>query len=188
LPAKIVSTAVFMLWDGRLPLFCHHRGSTKEESMSLDLLAIDLGKRSFHIHGIDSDGVIISRKVSRAKLIGAIEELAPAVIAMEACASAHYWGRRFLAAGHQIRLINPRFVKPFVKGSKNDAPHLDELAFAAIAHADLQQPPQMLERLRQCPALQGSRLIKRAGLLFEQRRVMLRIEDELAATVDAGRN
>jgi hypothetical protein len=48
--------------------------------MSLDLLAIDLGKQSFHIHGIDSDGVIISRKISRAKLIGAIEELAPAVI------------------------------------------------------------------------------------------------------------
>jgi hypothetical protein len=44
----------------------------------------------------------------------------------------------------------------------------------------------MLEGLRQCPALQGSRLIKRAGLLFEQRQVMLRIEDELAATVDAG--
>jgi transposase len=52
--------------------------------MSLDLLAIDLGKQSFHIHSIDSDGVIISRKISRAKLIGAIEELAPAVIAMEA--------------------------------------------------------------------------------------------------------
>ena len=83
--------------------------------MSLDLLAIDLGKQSFHIHGIDSDGVIISRKISRAKVIRAIAELAPAVIAMEACASAHYWGRRFLAAGHQIRLINPRFVKPFVK-------------------------------------------------------------------------
>ena len=56
--------------------------------MSLDLLAIDLGKQSFHIHGIDSDGVIISRKISRAKLMGAIEELAPAVIAMEVCASA----------------------------------------------------------------------------------------------------
>ena len=86
--------------------------------MSLDLLAIDLGKQSFHIHGIDSDGVIISRKISRAKLIGAIEELAPAVIAMEACASAHYWGRRFLAAGHQIRLINPRFVSRSSKDQK----------------------------------------------------------------------
>jgi transposase len=94
---------------------------SKEANMSLKLLAIDLGKRSFHIHGIDSEGVIVSRKTSRAKLIETIEELAPETIAMEACASAHYWGRRFVAAGHRVLLINPRFVKPFVKGSKNDA-------------------------------------------------------------------
>ena len=50
--------------------------------MSIGLLAIDLGKHSFHIHGIDSDGVIISRKTSRAKLVGVIEELAPATIAI----------------------------------------------------------------------------------------------------------
>jgi transposase len=121
-----------MLWDGRLPLFCHHRGWTKEESMSLDLLAIDLGKQSFHVYGIDSDGVIVSRKLSRAKLMRAIAELVPEVIAMEACASAHYWGRQFLAAGHRIRLINPRFVKPFVKGSKNDAADAEAIYEAAM--------------------------------------------------------
>src|SRR6202035_4743941 len=131
--------------------------------MSLDLLAIDLGKQSFHIHGIDSDGVIISRKISRAKLIGAIEELAPAVIAMEACASAHYWGRRFLAAGHQIRLINPRFVKPFVKGSKNDAADAEGIYEAAmrpmmrfvpvksIEQQDLQSLQQRPHGARLCP-------------------------------------
>jgi transposase len=54
--------------------------------MSLGLLAIDLGKPSFHIHGIDSEGMIISRKASRPKLIGIIKELAPEMIAMEACA------------------------------------------------------------------------------------------------------
>jgi hypothetical protein len=48
-----------VLWDGRLPLFCQHR-LLEEGTMSLGLLAIDLGKRSFHIHGIDSDGVIVS--------------------------------------------------------------------------------------------------------------------------------
>ena len=89
--------------------------------MSVRLLAIDLGKQSFHIHGIDTDGVVVSRKVSRAKLPDVVADLAPEVIAMEACAGAHYWGRRFFAGGHQVRLINPRFVKPFVKGSKNDA-------------------------------------------------------------------
>ena len=64
--------------------------------MSLELLAIDLGKQSFHVHGIDGDGVVVSRKVSRAKLAGVIEDLAPTVIAMEACASAHHWVRLFV--------------------------------------------------------------------------------------------
>ena len=89
--------------------------------MSLELLAIDLGKRSFHLYGIDTDGVILSRKVSRAKLAEVVGNLGPTAIAMEACASAHPWGRCWLAAGHVVRLINPRFVKPFVKDSKNDA-------------------------------------------------------------------
>lgn len=99
--------------------------------MSLELLAIDLGKQSFHVHGIDGDGVIVSRKVSRAKLGGIVEDLAPTVIAMEACASAHHWGRLFVAGGHQVRLINPRFVKPFVKGSKNDAADAEGIFEAA---------------------------------------------------------
>jgi hypothetical protein len=66
------------------PAFLPPSGWTKEESMSLDLLAIDLGKQSFHVYGIDSDGVIVSRKLSRAKPMRAIAELAPDVLAMEA--------------------------------------------------------------------------------------------------------
>ena len=138
--------------------------------MSLDLLAIDLGKQSFHIHGIDSDGVIISRKISRAKLIGAIEELAPAVIAMEA------YARRFLAAGHQIRLINPRFVKPFVKGSKNDAADAEAIYEAALrptmrfvpVKSIEQQDLQSLHRARERVVCARTALINHMrGLLAE---------------------
>lgn len=64
----------------------------KEGNMSLELLAVDLGKRSFHIHGIDIDGMIISRKTSRFKLIETIKELAQQTIAMEACAIARTIG------------------------------------------------------------------------------------------------
>ena len=99
--------------------------------MSLELLAIDLGKRSFHIYGIDSDGVILSRKVSRAKLAEVVGDLAPTAIAMEACASA-LSGQCWLAAGREVRLINPRFVKPFVKGSKNDAVDAEAIFEAAM--------------------------------------------------------
>ena len=59
----------------------------QEQVMAISLLAIDLGKRSFHIFGVDQDGVIISRKVSRAKLCETIEDLNPTTVAMEACAS-----------------------------------------------------------------------------------------------------
>jgi hypothetical protein len=84
----------------------------KEGNMPLKLLAIDLGKRSFHIHGIDRDGVIISRKTSRSKLVETIEDLASETVAMGACASAHYWGRRFIATGYRVLLINrPRFAE-----------------------------------------------------------------------------
>ena len=84
--------------------------------MALELLAIDLGKRSFHLYGLDTNGEILSRKVSRTKLAEVVNNLAPKAIAMEACASAHYWARCWLAAGRvEVRLINPRFVKPFVK-------------------------------------------------------------------------
>ena len=81
--------------------------------MSLELLAVDLAKQSFHVHGIDPDGIIISRKVSRAKLLDLIGHLDPKIVAMEACASAHHWGRQFMALGRQVRLINPRFVSNY---------------------------------------------------------------------------
>src|SRR5246127_2799386 len=144
--------------------------------MSFGLLAIDLGKRSFHIHGIDSDGVIISRKISRAKLIETIEELAPETIAMEACASAHYWGRRFLAAGRRVLLINPRFVKPFVKGSKNDAADAEGIYEAAVrptmrfvpVKSIEQQDLQSLHRTRDRIVRARTALINHArGLLGE---------------------
>jgi hypothetical protein len=95
LPRPTLSTAVRILWDGRLPLFRQHRWLERKKHVG-KLLAIDLGKRSFHCHGVDSDGVIISRKTSRSKRHETIKDLAPETIAMEACASAHYWGGRFL--------------------------------------------------------------------------------------------
>jgi transposase len=144
--------------------------------MSLELLAIDLGKRSFHIYGIDSDGVILSRKVSRAKLAEVVGDLAPTAIAMEACASAHYWGQCWLAAGREVRLINPRFVKPFVKGSKNDAVDAEAIFEAAMrptmrfvpVKSRDQQDLQSLHRARDRLICQRTALINHTrGLLAE---------------------
>ena len=97
----------------------------------MQTLAIDLGKQSFHIYGIACDGEVISRKVSRVKLVDAINKLRPQSVTMEACASSHHWGRTFEALGYAVRLIHPRFVKPFVKGSKNDAVDAEAIFEAA---------------------------------------------------------
>src|SRR3977135_1077175 len=62
---------------------------------------------------------------------------------------------------------------------------LDELAFPALSDAGFQEPPQMLERFRKCPTLQGSRLVQGAGLLLEERQIVLRVKDELTTAIDA---
>jgi transposase len=144
--------------------------------MEVELLAIDLGKQSFHIYGIDADGVILSRKVRRAKLAEAVDHLAPTVVAMEACASAHYWARQWRAAGREVRLINPRFVKPFVKGSKNDAVDAEAIFEAALrptmrfvpVKSTDQQDLQSLHRARDRLICQRTALINHTrGLLAE---------------------
>ncbi|SEW07226.1 hypothetical protein SAMN05444851_1222 [Aliiroseovarius sediminilitoris] len=84
----------------------------------MQLLAIDLGKQSFHVHGITDEGEVMSKKVSRSKLEAAVQKLSPETVAMEACASAHHWGRRFQALGYGVRLVHPRFVTLFV--NRND--------------------------------------------------------------------
>lgn len=142
----------------------------------MELLAIDLGKQAFHLHGIDADGVVVSRKVSRAKLDGAVAELAPRAVAMEACASAHHWGRRFEADGRRALLVNPRFVKPFVRGSKNDAVDAEAI-FEAASRPTMrfvpvktpeQQDLQSLHRVRERLIVQRTSLINHArGLLAE---------------------
>lgn len=144
--------------------------------MTIQLLAIDLGKQSFHLHAIDHDGVVISRKVCRTKLDLAVAELAPATVAMEACASAHHWGRRFEADGRKVLLINPRFVKPFVRGSKNDAIDAEAIYEAATRptmrfvpiKSIEQQDMQSLHRVRERLVIQRTSLINHArGLLAE---------------------
>lgn len=144
--------------------------------MTYELLAIDLGKLSFHLHSIAADGAILSRKVSRSKLAEAVKSISPKTIAMEACASAHHWGRQFRETGREVLLINPRFVKPFVRGSKNDAVDAAAIYEAATrptmrfvpVKSTAQQDLQSLHRIRERLIVQRTSLINHArGLLAE---------------------
>jgi len=97
------------------------------------ILAIDLAKRSFQVCATDRDGAVLyNRMMSRAKLEQLMESQTACIVAMEACATSHFWGRFTQALGHEVRLIPPIYVKPFVKRQKNDAADAAAIAEAAV--------------------------------------------------------
>jgi transposase len=97
------------------------------------ILAIDLAKRSFQVCAADRGGaVLFNRTLSRARLGKLLEAQEPCIVAMEACATSHYWGRQAQGLGHEVRLIPPIYVKPFVKRQKNDAADAAAIAEAAL--------------------------------------------------------
>jgi transposase len=84
-------------------------------------IGIDIGKEVFHVVGFGTDGKIaFRRKIKRFALFEAFKELPPCIIGMEACLSAHFVSRSLRQLGHEPRIIPAIYVKPFVKGQKND--------------------------------------------------------------------
>jgi transposase len=98
----------------------------------IKLLAIDLAKQVFQLHGVDGAGKsVLRRQVKRSELARVLRQLPRCTVAMEACGSSHYWGRQCEELGHEAKLIAPQFVKPFVKGNKNDRNDASAIAEAA---------------------------------------------------------
>ena len=96
------------------------------------IIGIDLAKSSFQLHGALADGsVAFRKKLSRAKVLGFVAAQPRCVVAMEACASAHHWGREIGKLGHAVKLVPPIYVKPFVKRQKNDAADAEAICEAA---------------------------------------------------------
>ena len=96
------------------------------------VVGIDLAKRSFHIYGVDERGQrVISKTFTRTRLSEFMANLPACTVAMEACGSAHAWARQFRDHGHEVRLIAPQFVKPYVKSNKNDAIDAEAICEAA---------------------------------------------------------
>lgn len=141
----------------------------------ISLLAIDLAKNVFQLHGVDASGMcLVRRQVRRAQLLQFMARLEPCTVAMEACSGAHHWGRQFVQLGHQVKLIAPQFVKPFVKGNKtdrNDAQAICEAAarpqmrFVALKTVE-QQQILLLHRLRSAAVKERTALANRLRALL----------------------
>lgn len=98
----------------------------------VSMIGIDLSKRSFQLHGAAADGSVVFRKaLGREKLLPFLAGQPACVVAMEACGGAHHWGREIGGLGHQVRLVPPVYVKPFVKRQKNDAADAEAICEAA---------------------------------------------------------
>lgn len=136
--------------------------------MHITTLGIDLAKSVFQLHGVDDGGrVVLRKKVRRGALLDTISGLAPCLIGMEACATSHYWARELAAHGHEVRLMPPAYVKPYVKRQKNDMTDAEAICeavtrpnmhFVAIKSTD-QQAVLMLHRARDLLVRQRTMLI-----------------------------
>lgn len=145
--------------------------------MKTTTFGLDLAKRVFQVHWVDMDtGEINRRQFKREQLVTFFANQAPALIAMEACGSAHYWARRFTSFGHQVRLIAPSFVRPLVKSNKTDAADAQaiweaaqrpQMRFVAVKSA-AQQAVLSLHRVReQLVKMHRMQINQIHGLLYE---------------------
>jgi len=119
--------------------------------MNIKRVGIDLAKQVFQLHGVDSqEKAVLRKQLRRAQMLEYFKKLPPCLIGMEACSSAHYWGRELQKLGHNVKLMAPQFVKPYVKSNKNDAndaeaiceavarPTMRFVAIKTIAQQDIQ--------------------------------------------------
>jgi transposase len=96
------------------------------------LIGIDLGKHSFHVHGQDRHGkALLRKKFGRKQLIEFLAKFHTCTVVMEACAGAHHMARQLARYGHDVKLISPQFVRPFVKSNKNDFVDAEAICEAA---------------------------------------------------------
>jgi transposase len=85
-------------------------------------IGLDIAKSVFQVHGVDVDGAVVVRKrISRSKMLEFFAGLPPCLVGIEACPSAHHWGRELARLGHTVKLMPPSYVKAYLKRSKNDA-------------------------------------------------------------------
>lgn len=130
-------------------------------------IGIDLAKSVFQIHGVDAEGeVVVRKKLRRAEVLKFFGALAPSLVGMEACATAHFWAREISALGHDVRLMPPSYVKAYLRRQKNDAADAEAICEAVTRPSMRFVPMKSAER-------QGVLVLHRTRELLVRQRTML---------------
>lgn len=131
----------------------------------ISTIGLDIAKRVFQVHGVDAAGqVVLRRQLRRSEVVKFFAKLPPCLVGLEACATAHYWGRQIAALGHRVRLMPPTRVKPYVKwGKKND-----QVDAAACCEA-VSRPSMQFVPLKSVPEQAALMTHRARQLLVEQR-------------------
>jgi len=131
-PIVLAGSRSFMEWPAPPSGVVGSPANQEEEVMDISVLGVDLGKNVCSVVGLDASGaVVMRRKVRRETLIALTEKLPRCVVGMEACCGAHHLGRVFAAHGHDVRLMSPEYVRPYIKAQKNDDRDAEGIAEAA---------------------------------------------------------
>ena len=88
--------------------------------MNDNVVGLDIAKNVFHLYSLGPDHKVIKKKLKRTELLSFFANYPPSTIGIEACGGAHHWARELIKLGHQVVLLNARYVKNFVVGNKND--------------------------------------------------------------------
>jgi len=131
-------------------------------------IGVDLAKNVFQVHGVDVEGgVVFRRQLRRAQVLPFFKKQPPCLVGMEACATAHHWARQLIELGHEVKLMPPHYVKPYVKRSKNDMADAEAICeavtrptmrFVSVKSRE-QQSVLMLHRTRDLLVRQRTMLI-----------------------------
>ena len=137
--------------------------------MNIQTLGIDIAKNVFQLHGVNRSGhVVLKRRVMRDQLLAALAQINPCTVVVEACTGAFYWARKCEALGHQVKIISPQYVKPFVRRQKNDGNDAEAICTAARqarAPARANQPRSTWASHLPCASTPSWRVALRCSLI-----------------------
>lgn len=135
--------------------------------MEIATIGLDLAKRVFQVHAVNGKGEVVVRKtLRRAQVLRFFEQLAPCLVGVEACGTSHYWAREIAKLGHEVRLMPPAYVKPYVKRGKTDASDAEAICEAVTR-------PTMRYVAIKSPEQQAALAIHRTRALFVKQRTQL---------------